>query len=165
MEILYGLKENPTQHQTRRTCAHLGELLGRKRNPHFSWELKQCPRIGLRCPVWVMINAEHCFLQRNVLPSNRAKLKEEMDSEPRINSSYHPAESGEQHKRRLSHLHRDGLSRLRVKGLTDLKRDEFFLSTVGKIWRIGLQHDKELKYIINPGDKQMDCSQKFLSKR
>lgn len=126
MEILYGLKENPTQHQTRRTCAHLGELLGRKRNPHFSWELKQCPRIGLRCPVWVMINAEHCFLQRNVLPSNRAKLKEEMDSEPRINSSYHPAESGEQHKRRLSHLHRDGLSRLRVKGLTDLKRDEFF---------------------------------------
>lgn len=71
-----------------------------------------------------------------------------------------PAESGEQHKPRLPHLHRDGLSRLRVKGLTDLERDELFLSTVGKIWRIGLQHDKELKYIINPGHEQMDCSQK-----
>lgn len=79
-----------------------------------------------------MINAEHCTLQRNELPSNRAELKEEM-SDPRIKSSYHPAESGEQHKPRLPHLHRDGLSRLWVKGQRDLERDEIILSTVGKI--------------------------------
>lgn len=60
----------------------------------------------------------------------------------------------------------DGRPRLWVKGLTGLIRERWvFLSTTGKIWRIGLQHDKELKDITNPERKQMSCSQKFPSKR
>lgn len=46
-----------------------------------------------------------------------------------------------------------------------LDRDELFLSTVRTNRRIGFLHDNVLKHITNLDYMQLNCSQKFLSRR